>query len=453
MKPFPAGPRAALACALLTLAPTAPLAQEASPAAEPAAPPVAATPSAPERAAASSEALVVREPVAATKPVFALGNDSYFVSPILALAGGVAAESLLLSPNPNRESRATTMAITRFGFEGRLGPWVTFRSEFERNIRAHGSGIWEGTASMSVRDQVVRLQRWGASVEVGIVLDPASVDFVSAHVGDLLMADRYTRDPLLYSGFNRGQGVQLRYAFLPGLTAGLGYTEANPLSSSASFMVGGTFAGSTRFWERPLGNFRIGQPDDDFHFRVVSPSLSYEHPLFDVKAMAQLFDVNYQASQRVDPRLGGFNVRANARLKLEGKAPFPFKVQPFVNFARVENQVLNNTSGYADTLLQTHFSAVSVSGGVDLLLLGRSGVGVSYAQVRDRSPSFVPPSGTAPASERINRTVQSYLNVGGTLWVTEHVALGARVARFARDLDGTPYEADLSYMLTLRMAL
>ncbi len=449
MNPVPGVSRALGACVLLALAPAGARAESPTEAApNEAAPAVDGR----EEGPAGAEELVLREPVPASRPTFAFGNDSYFVAPVLALAGGVVGEQLLVNPNPNKESRLTTAALTRFGFEGRLGPWVTFRSEFERNIRAHGSGVWEGTASMSVRDQFLRLQRWGTTVEAGIVLDPASVDFFSAHVGDLLTADKYTRDPLLYSGFNRGQGVQVRYERF-GLTGGLSYSEANPLSSSAAFMVGGAFAGGSRLWEKPLGNFRVGQPDDDFHLRLVSPSLTYSHRLFEVKAMAQLFDVNYQASQTADPPIQGYNLRANARLKLEGSAPIPFKLTPFVNVARVQNQVLNNTAGYANQLLDTPYDALTFSGGVDLTLFGRSGVGVSYAQVRDNSPSFAPPTGGAPATESLTRTSQSYLNVGATYWLTDQVALGARYARYSRVIDGELYEADASYIATLRLAL
>ena len=131
--------------------------------------------------------------------------------PYLQLAGGLWVERSIESANEGKENRITTVAITRFGFEGKLGPYVTFRSEFEKNIGAHGSGIWEGTGSFSVRDQQLKLARWGFSIAGGIVLDEASVDFISLNIGDLLYADKYTRNPLLYSGFNRGQGLVATY--------------------------------------------------------------------------------------------------------------------------------------------------------------------------------------------------------------------------------------------------
>jgi hypothetical protein len=461
MKPFPGASRAALASALLTLAPAfasaetttqvAPPIPSAQPAPAPAAE-VPATQPGQESPTEKADALVVSEPVPEKRPTLALGDETYFIKPILAIAGGVLGESLLQSPNPNRESRLTTVAIGRFGLEGRLGKFVSFRGEFERNLRAHGSGVWEGTASFSSRDLLVRLANWGASLEAGIILDPASVDYFSAHIGDLLMADKYTRDPLLFSGFNRGQGVQAHYSF-SGFSVGVSYTEANPLSTSASFMVGGTFLGGTRLWEKPLANFRVGQPDDDFHFRVIAPSIMYEHPLFEVKATTQFFNINYQASQKTDPNLNGLNGRISARLKLQGTAPVPFQVTPFVNVSRIQNEVLNNTAGMTNELLQTPYQAMTFSGGVDLTVFGRSGIGINYAQVRDGTPYYMPASAAGPAREAITNTILAYLNVGGTYWVTDDVAIGARVATFSRKTQGHAPEKDMSYLMTLRLTL
>ncbi|MFP2911409.1 hypothetical protein ACLESD_41570, partial [Pyxidicoccus sp. 3LFB2] len=414
--------------------------------AEPAEKPVTA-----EEMAGTSEVVDSRPPPT-VRPRIAVGNESFYVKPVLALAGGIHVENLIQTLNRARESRATTLALTRFGFEGRLGQYVSFKSEFERNIRAHGSGVWEGTASFSVRDQVIRLQRWGATLEAGIIVDPASVDFLSTHVADTLLADKYTRDPLLYSGFNRGQGAQAAYDW-NGFRVGLGYTAANPLSTSSSFQVGGTFGGGSRFWERPLGNYRNGQPDDDLHFQVISPSVTYSNELFEAKAMAQVFDVNYQTTSRTDPLLRGNNLRGNVLLKLHTNVGIPLFITPFFNLARVQNDVANATPGFADQLLSTQYSATSLSAGVDVNVQGRSGIGVQFARIADSSPTFVAPTGNTPASEPITRTTQFYLNVGGTYWFTEDVALGARYARYQKKQDGQRDEKDNSYFATLRLLL
>ncbi|NMO20097.1 hypothetical protein HPC49_30655 [Pyxidicoccus fallax] len=460
-------------CALALSAAPAARAQQAPAADAPTAPPSEApqtteappTAAAPEQAApqpeekpataeemAGTSEVVDSRPPPVVRPRIAVGNESFYVKPVLQLAGGVHVENLIQTLNRARESRATTLALTRFGFEGRLGQYVSFRSEFERNIRAHGSGVWEGTASFSVRDQVIRLQRWGATLEAGIIVDPASVDFISTHIADTLLADKYTRDPLLYSGFNRGQGAQAAYDW-NGFRLGFGYTAANPLSTSSSYQVGGTFGGGSRFWERPLGNFRNGQPDDDLHFQVFSPSLSYSHELFEVKAMAQVFDVNYQTSSRTDPLLRGNNLRGNVLLKLHTNIGIPVFVTPFFNIARVSNDVANSTPGFADQLLSTKYSATSLSAGVDFNLQGRSGVGVQFARIADRSPTFVAPSGDTPSSEPITRTTQFYINVGGTYWFTEDVALGARYARYQKKQDLVKDEIDNSYFITMRLML
>ncbi|MFP2932637.1 hypothetical protein ACLESO_47320, partial [Pyxidicoccus sp. 3LG] len=431
--------------------PEVPRATEASPAAPAVAAQEQEKPATAEEMAGTSEVVDSRPPPT-VRPRIALGNETFYVKPILALAGGIHVENLVQTLNRNRESRATTLALTRFGFEGRLGQYVSFRSEFERNIRAHGSGVWEGTASFSVRDQVIRLQRWNATLEAGIIVDPASVDFISTHMADTLLADKYTRDPLLYSGFNRGQGAQAAYDW-KGFRVGFGYTAANPISTSSSYQVGGSFGGGGRFWERPLGNFRNGQPDDDLHFQVLSPSVTYTHELFEAKAMAQVFDVNYQTSSRNDPLLRGNNLRGNLLLKLHTNVGIPLFITPFFNIARVQNDVVNNTAGFADQLLSTRYSATTVSAGMDVNVQGRSGIGFQFSRVADRSPGFVAPTGDTPASEPVTKTTQFFLNVGGTYWFTEDVALGARYARYQKKQDRTSDEIDTSYFMTLRLLL
>jgi hypothetical protein len=422
----------------------------ASAPAEPARPAAQVSPQ-PEIRAGSSE-LLTPAPPPPTRPRLALGDDTFYIKPILAIAGGLHVENLIQTLNRNRESRATTLALTRFGFEGKLGEYVTFRSEFERNIRAHGSGVWEGTASFSVRDQIIRLQRWNTTVEAGIILDTASVDFISTHMADSLLADRYTRDPLLYSGFNRGQGALAAYEW-KGLRAGLSFTSANPLSTSSSFQVGGTFGGGSRLWERPLGNYRNGQPDDDLHFQVVSPSLTYTHEFFEAKAMAQVFEVNYQTNALTDPRLNGYNLRGNVMGKLHVHAGIPLFITPFLNVARVTNDVSNSTAGFGDTLLATRYSATTITGGLDVNLQGRSGIGFQYTRVADATPTFIAPSGGNPASEPITNTTQTYLNVGGTYWFTDDVAMGLRYARYQKKQDNLEDEIDASYFATLRLVL
>lgn len=387
----------------------------------------------------------------ADRPLLSFGTDSYYVKPILAIAGGIWAELIQASINAGKESRVTTMAITRFGFEGRLGPYVSFRSEFERNIGRHGSGVWEGTASLNSRDNYIRLSRWGVIIDGGIILDEASVDFFSAHMADLLLADKYARDPLLYAGFNRGQGLKVSYGRW-GLRLGFAYTEANPLSTSTSFQIGGSFAGGSRFYEKPLGNFRIGQPDDDFHFRVLSPSLTYAHRFFELRAVGQLFTINYQTNSKDDPNLWGYNVKGSGIIKLRGRIPTPyggvrFSVTPFGNFALVRNDVLNNNA--ADKLLATQYQAMTYSAGVDFFIKDRSGFGFNFAEVRDRSPSITPDTGV----ERTTLTIQTYVNAGATYWLTEYVAWGLRCAYYRKRQDMQPDEADLSLYTTIRLVI
>jgi hypothetical protein len=101
-------------------------------------------PTPPPAAATSLPPLPPRAPGeqnAADRPLLSFGTSAYFIKPILAMAGGIQGEHFIESINENKEDRVTTLAITRFGLEGRLGPYISFRSEFEKNIGRHGTGI------------------------------------------------------------------------------------------------------------------------------------------------------------------------------------------------------------------------------------------------------------------------------------------------------------------------
>jgi hypothetical protein len=91
---------------------------------------------------------------------------------------------------------------------------ATFASEFEASLGGplgYGSSVWEGQAAIAIRDQYLRYTRSGLSIAAGRIDDPASFDYVSAHLGDLLYTDQYTRDPLLYAGADRGNGLFASY--------------------------------------------------------------------------------------------------------------------------------------------------------------------------------------------------------------------------------------------------
>ena len=172
--------------------------------------------------------------------------------------------------------------------------------------------------------------------------------------------------------------------------------------------------------------------------------------------MAHLPRINTQASSTQDPAHARHTARGNVKLKLKGMVPsLPFEVTPFFNVARVENDVANSAAGYTTELLNTRFNALTLTGGLDVFLSGRSGVGFQFTRVADKTPSFIPPTGSTPSSEPVLSTDISFLNVGATWWMFDQVALGARVATFTRKIEGKPEleERDLSGFLTLRMIL
>ena len=171
---------------------------------------------------------------------------------------------------------------------------------------------------------------------------------------------------------------------------------------------------------------------------------------FELRGAAQVFNINYQASSKDDPNLFGYNLRASALGKIRFGSRVPVMITPFGNFATVRNQVLN--SSQANTVLDTYYQAQTYTAGFDVFIKDRSGFGFSYAEVRDKAPSYNP---AAPEGQRESTTltIQTYINGGMTYWLTDYVAWGLRVAyyRFKRDL--VPNEEDVSVFTTIRLVI
>src|SRR5205085_2557097 len=90
-------------------------------------------------------------------------------------------------------------------------------------------------------------------IEAGRLIDEASVDFYSAHVAETFLQDTATRDPLLFSGFNLGNGVRGQVQLFEGVRAAVTFNAGNPVSNTASLLVGGPFP--------PFGSFAYTRND------------------------------------------------------------------------------------------------------------------------------------------------------------------------------------------------
>ncbi|CAN0563991.1 unnamed protein product, partial [Laminaria digitata] len=246
-----------------------------------------------------------------------------FIKPVLQLSSTVVGYIPKRAGDTGSLSgRTSTLVLARFGVEGKVTDWISFRSVFERNIGFSlarngpvGTSVWEGTASLQARENYIRLERWGFELTGGIVPDPASIDFIAYNTLDLFGMDPYVRDPLLVSGFNQGQGLLLRYSRW-GATAGLAFTGGNPLTSSSSFGFGGAVSSLGTLFSAPLRALASGLPGSDIHVLLFSPSLSYAHKYFDIKMAAQFYRVDIDLTNDEDPTLTGQNLRATAQAKL-----------------------------------------------------------------------------------------------------------------------------------------
>jgi hypothetical protein len=370
-------------------------------------------------------------------------RPSWRIRPYAALVGGVEYETLQTRDENRAEDRGVTIALSRLGLRGDIGDSIYVESEFEINAGPHGTSAWEGQAALQVRNQLIRVMRYGFTVDAGRITDDSSLDYFSEHVADQLLTDGFTRASLLASGFNRGNGLLVRYAVpgVPGLSPGITVNAANPTSTTASLVVGGTFPPFSRFYFAPhqqVGRDASMFPADEYHIVVVTPSALYRRGFIEAQSAVQFFRVNTNTSTDEDQPIDGFNIRAGVAGHL-----LDDRLHPFANFSVVQNEVVDPDDGMR--LSGEIFRGLTVSGGLDYNYLGRSGVGVQYALVRDQQGN---------ATE----FTQHFVNLGSSFYLSRSTAVGARVGVYIRcdDVDGSgcqETEGERSYFMTLRTQL
>jgi hypothetical protein len=362
------------------------------------------------------------------------------IRPFATLVGGLELETIqkLSTDTKQYQNRFVVAALSRFGLRGVWGRYFSFESELELNAGPHGTSMWEGQAALQARSQILRFAWRRLRVDLGRVIDDSSLDFTSQHVADRLLTDEFTRDPLLASGFNMGNGLLARYELLPGLRAGITLNAANPTSTTSSFVVGGTFPPFGRFYSvawSDVANDPRKFPNDSFWMVVATPSVVYRHRLVEAQVAAQLFWIDTDMQSKQDDPIHGYNLRFGAVLHLLGE-----RLHPFANFSVVQNEVLGG-AGDAKKLTGEIYTGYTASGGLDFNYLRKHGVGIQYGFITGQQGSQ-------------SRTTDHYVNVGTTWWLTDQTSVGARFALHKQCVDagtGCPgWTGKRNFFLTVR---
>lgn len=370
-------------------------------------------------------------------------------SPYAVFVGGGAVELVDRREDDldQRQGRFWTPAVARVGLAGKLSERFSLQSEIEFNAGPYGTSVWEGQAAIQVRNQLVRYQHEGLfadddrlRIEVGRVTDPASVNFVSLHIANLLLSDPLARFPLLTSGFNRGNGVLADYTVKDKLTFGVSANAGNPTSTTATVMVGGTFFPFARFYEVPwsfVGRDARGFPVSSFHVMVLSPSVRWQSEHLQAKVAAQTLRVDTNTNTNTDENITGTNLRAGLRL-----TPVE-QLAVFGNLSRIVNDVTEEDD--VTVLADAKFLGITAGGGLDVYVKGNSGLGVQYDMVREEQRGLPP-------------EIRHHLNAGATVFVDKSVFVSGRFALYQRcqenevlercDLDGAR-----QFMLTMTAVL
>ncbi|HEY8078930.1 MAG TPA: hypothetical protein VIF62_32585 [Labilithrix sp.] len=374
------------------------------------------------------------------------GTEKLDIHPYLLLSGGAKYDVVKHRPEEDKQNRISTFALGRFGLKARWGDLVSAESELMASggVDLHGTSAYEGQAALQVRQQVLQLHGKIWKVEVGRFIDEGSVDYFSVHIGETFLQDTATRDPLLFDGFNLGNGVRAELRIADPLRIALTFNAGNPVSTTGSLLVGGTYPPFDRFYTQPYQSIAQAAnkfPDDTFHLMMVTPALLLDTSIVDAKVAVQGFDIDTDMNHSSNDHIRGYNVRGTARLKL-----FDSMIVPFASAAYTRNDTL--LASDLSKRAPDRYQAVDFAGGVDFDWARRfacpydcaDGVGVEYNQVQ-----FQIGDGLV--------TTNRYLNIGATYWLTSHVSLGARFAAWQTEPQYSAATGERSGILALRFVM
>jgi hypothetical protein len=350
-------------------------------------------------------------------------GSAKWIEPYLAIAGGMRVESLHQPADVERGTQNPTVAVSRIGVRGGVGDHISYGSEFEASLGGplgYGASVWEGQAALAVRDQFVMYKRAGFALAAGRIADPASFDYTSKHVADLLLTDLYTRDPLLYSGADRGNGLYGSFAINDRLTAGLTFHSTNPTGITGTLIIGGKL----QPFDRPfflassaVGNNQNNLPDQNLHIYFGSPSLRLRLDHVEAQAEAQLYTLDTQQAIMDDQTIRGYNLRAGARGWVDTAAG---RVTGFANVSRNRNEILDPVD--SKYRLPDLFRSYTFSTGVDYEYQQRNGVGLQYAMVDTREPD--------------QHVRLHFVNLATTYWIENSLAIALRGSIYAAQISG-----------------
>lgn len=349
-------------------------------------------------------------------------------------------------PADERQDRISTFAMSRFGLLGTYGEHLAVQSELMASggIGLHGTSTYEGQAALQVRQQVIRVTADRFVLEGGRVLDEASADYVSNHVQDTLFQDTATRDPLLYSGYNLGNGIRATARIVEGLRIGFAFNAGNPVSNTATLMIGGTFPPFERLFTQAYQAVNQGPnhfPDDTFHSMIFTPSVLFDSKYVDAKVALQAFTVDTNTTSTKNDPVRGYNARGTVRAKL-----LDGMIVPYLNAATTRNDTVVPTA--VSTRSKDRYQAIVLGGGLDLNLARRhackhdcaDGIGLQFEQVQ-----FQVGDGVV--------TSLRYANVGATIWALPYLAVGARFAWWQQTQKGIDDTGERTVTLGLRAVL
>ena len=352
------------------------------------------------------------------------GNGNYF-KPVVDIIAGI--QHLMLD-NPSivtgkstNEDRTVTLAMGRFGFQGREFGYLNYKFTMERNLGKTGSSIWDGNIMMSIRELYLQYDKNNIEITGGVFVDDASLDYFSEHMANFLLTDQYTRDPLVFSGLNRAQGIGIKYNVLDMAKIGVTFSSGNPLNTSASYAMRGNVTTYSSLYNAVIRGLDNANDITTYtNLTMVTPSIIVKSPkiansFMEVKFAYQIYQINSDLLKKEDANLDGTNMRISVCLNL-----LDGMIKPFFNYNfRKHEQILGSDINLKD---DTKYRSNVTSMGLDFNMKGVGGIGANYAIVfQDTGP----------------HQRDDYLNIGATYWIEkDQLSVNARFTSLVTKSEG-----------------
>lgn len=361
-----------------------------------------------------------------------------------------------------------------------------------------GAQVTSGGVSPQTVESFLRLGKNGLFIQGGIFFDLATLYEPSLHSVEWALTDMYTVDWAYLA--NRAPQIKawidlgglLKNPALNGLQVGVGYASgAATTQTLGAWVMMQPVAFSGNSGALATGNFLSGTAllsglgvaptavtdstlgttagstaltNTNMLMRVITPSITWAHKFFSVKATAQLYSLNMNTLDKDDTSVSGSVYQGHVRVRLPVG---PLSIQPFGNYVYSSGDLFDTNATFQTGTTTATYTATAQGGkytrggylaGLDIMVPsvgGLTGIGFSVGKITTETP-YTPITGPKITPKQEAET----LNIGATFGVDAYTNISIRHGQYklkgdtGTGLAGAVTDAShKAYFITMRTSI